>query len=102
MTLVCWNCGEKYAPDLIKMLKTYHSTRPTLTYNPDRLSIKWNNCATNDPCAICGARTDPIVGFELFERDSLALVCHQCGRKYAPELTTAVENMQPIPDDIPF
>jgi hypothetical protein len=102
MTLVCWNCGEKYAPDLIKMLKTYHSNTPKLTYNSDRLSIKWNNCATNDPCAICGARTDPIVGFELFERDSLALVCHQCGRKYAPELTTAVENMQPIPDDIPF
>lgn len=53
------------------------------TYN---LAIKFNNCASNDPCAICGARTDPSVGPELFMADSWALVCYACGEKYAPDL----------------
>ena len=51
-----------------------------------KLAIKDNNCATNDPCALCGARTDPDVGPELFMADSWALVCHECGAKYAPAL----------------
>jgi hypothetical protein len=51
-----------------------------------RLAIKLNNCATNDPCAICGDRTDPVVGPELFLEGTWALVCYECGDEYAPEL----------------
>lgn len=54
---------------------------------PVPLAIKHNNCASNDPCAICGKRTDPEVGPELFLRDSYALVCYECGMKHDPELT---------------
>jgi hypothetical protein len=50
-------------------------------------SIKYNNSATNDPCAVCGERTDPETGPELFLSDSWQLVCWGCGGKYAPELT---------------
>jgi hypothetical protein len=56
-------------------------------YDETDFSIKYNNAASNDPCEICGARTDPEVGPELFMRESWALVCYECGEKYAPELT---------------
>lgn len=46
--------------------------------------VKWNNSATNDPCAICGARTDPAVGPEVFVEGTWALVCEECARKAAP------------------
>ncbi len=49
---------------------------------PD-LSIRWNNAATNDPCAICGQRTDPEVGPELFVAGTWAHVCRACGRNHA-------------------
>ncbi len=51
------------------------------------LAIKENNCATNDPCAVCGVRTDPDTGPELFLEGTWGLVCHECGQKYAPQLT---------------
>lgn len=54
--------------------------------NTPSITIKHNNCASNDPCGICGQRTDPIVGPEFFLADSWALVCHQCAEKRAPEL----------------
>ena len=56
------------------------------------LAIKDNNCATNDPCALCGARTDPNVGPELFVADSWALVCWDCGRKHEPELVAMLQS----------
>jgi hypothetical protein len=59
--------------------------------NRARLAIKLNNCATNDPCALCGQRTDPRVGPELFIGETFALVCHQCGRENAPELMLLLE-----------
>lgn len=52
----------------------------------DRLVIKYNNAATNDPCAICGARTDSMCGPELFVDGTWELVCHECGCKFSPEL----------------
>lgn len=55
-----------------------------------RLAIKLNNIITNDPCAICGARTDPN-GIDLFLADTWELVCMECGRKHAPELTAFLE-----------
>ena len=50
------------------------------------LCVKWNNCATNDPCALCGNRTDPRVGPEIFLEGTWALVCCACQEKHAPEL----------------
>jgi hypothetical protein len=55
------------------------------------LVIGLNNTATNDPCAICGNRTDPEVGPELFLAGTEALVCHDCGRKYAPDLVDLLQ-----------
>ncbi len=55
------------------------------------LAIKFNNCATNDPCAICGAKTGPSIGYELFLADSYDLVCYECGRKHAPVLVAMLE-----------
>jgi hypothetical protein len=56
-----------------------------------RIVIKDNNCATNDPCAVCGERTDPNCGPELFLEGTWALVCHQCGKKYQPHLVEALD-----------
>ncbi len=55
------------------------------------LAIKINNSATNEPCAICGKRTEPTTGPELFKADSFELVCHNCGRLIAPELVAMLE-----------
>ncbi|TAK32624.1 MAG: hypothetical protein EPO21_14840 [Chloroflexota bacterium] len=54
---------------------------------PTDFSIKLNNCASNDPCAVCGERTDPQVGPELFLADTWRPICRRCGYKHAPELT---------------
>lgn len=51
------------------------------------LVIKLNNAAVNDPCRLCGQRTDPECGPELFLEGSWALVCYSCGERHAPELT---------------
>jgi hypothetical protein len=50
------------------------------------LEIKLNNAASNDPCEVCGARTDPETGPELFLAGSWGLVCYECGDEHAPEL----------------
>lgn len=43
-----------------------------------KIEFKHNNCATNDPCAICGERTDPLVGPEPFLEGTWELVCAKC------------------------
>jgi hypothetical protein len=48
--------------------------------------IRYNNAATNDPCAICGKRADPECGPELFLYGTLEFVCYWCGKKYDQEL----------------
>lgn len=55
-----------------------------------KLAIKNNNCATNDPCAICGRRTDPSCGPELFMADTWHLVCYHCGEEYDDILMVAL------------
>lgn len=50
------------------------------------IEIKHNNAATNDPCAVCGDRCDPIVGPEFFFKGTWALVCLGCVRTHAPWL----------------
>ena len=51
--------------------------------------IAENNCVTNDPCGLCGERTDPTGAFDLFEvkPDELPqLVCCGCARRETPRL----------------
>jgi len=62
-----------------------------MTDNKPQLAIYDNNCATNDPCAICGQRTDPEVGPELFLAGTWQLVCYDCGRQYDPELMAQLQ-----------
>jgi hypothetical protein len=54
------------------------------------LMLFWNNCATNDPCHLCGARTGPLVAWEVMTREC-SLVCDDCVREHAPELLAAKE-----------
>jgi hypothetical protein len=61
----------------------------TTRVNDFDFSLRMNNCATNDPCAICGARTDPAFGVELFcstQGEAPGLVCDTCGSRLAPTL----------------
>jgi hypothetical protein len=54
-------------------------TKPNIIIRP-------NNCATNDPCAICGQRTDPRGLFDFFLEGTVSLVCDPCVEKYNPGL----------------
>jgi len=60
------------------------------------LAIKTNNAGTNDPCIICGERTDPIVGPELFLDGTTLLVCYACGWEVDPVLTGLLESFKTI------
>lgn len=62
----------------------------------NRIVVRLNNCAANDACALCGERTDPQVGPELFLADTWKVVCRHCGKKHAPYLTELVEA---LPDE---
>ncbi len=57
-----------------------------------QLAIKENNVVTNDACAVCGDRTDPTGGVDLFASDGAALVCEwKCGKEHAPSLVALLE-----------
>lgn len=45
------------------------------------IEIKPNNCITNDPCALCGARCDPR-GHDPFMAGTWALVCDECAKAH--------------------
>lgn len=49
------------------------------------ITLKFNNCISNDPCKICGGRCDPN-GFDYFIKGTSSLVCKQCAEKRAPDL----------------
>jgi hypothetical protein len=49
------------------------------------VTLKANNCITNDPCAWCGERTDP-AGLDFFVPGTWSLVCAECARVRAPEV----------------
>lgn len=51
---------------------------------PPRIEVKHNNCMVNDPCALCGGRTDPVVGLEVFLEGTRGLVCRECARQIDP------------------
>ncbi len=50
-----------------------------------RIIISMNGVITNDPCALCGARTNPN-GIDLMLADEPALVCRDCGLAHARPL----------------
>jgi len=58
-----------------------------------RFTLRMNNAATNDPCAICGRRTDPECGVELFFATPRGprLVYDACGARLVPYLHTLRE-----------
>ncbi len=58
--------------------------------------IRYNNAATNDPCAFCGQRTDPECGPELFAAESFSLVCRDCARQHAPRLLAIRDLLQEL------
>jgi hypothetical protein len=66
------------------------------------LAIKLRNTASNDPCAVCGVRTDPETGPKLFVDGTWSLVCLECGQKHAPELTAMVLDYRRSRDMGPF
>jgi hypothetical protein len=50
-----------------------------------RVVIGLNSVITNDPCAICGKRTDPN-GIDFFLEGTRELVCNHCAQEHAPGL----------------
>ena len=62
------------------------------------LVIKYNNSATNDPCGICGDRTDPACGPEIFVEGTWATVCWPCQKKHAPGLVATIEVIRAMVD----
>ena len=49
-----------------------------------RIEVKHNGRATNDPCALCGHRTDSVVGLEVFLEGTRDVVCRECAGKIDP------------------
>jgi len=57
------------------------------------LAILVNSSANLGACAFCGMDSDPsqLGGFEIFLRDPLTWVCHDCGHDYAPNLARLLD-----------
>jgi len=60
------------------------------------LALKYNNLASNDACPICGGRTDPAVGPEVFLDATWSPVCDPCAYKHAPDLAALRDAWQVI------
>lgn len=77
-----------------------HPTKPPVVNPPPRkktvagLAIKFNNCSSSAPCAICGSTVEPEIGYELFAANSYDLVCHECGRKLEPAVVAILEGKE--------
>ena len=54
------------------------------------LSLRWNMSAIHIACPICGNQADLNEGAEIFLESAQSLVCHDCGKKYAPDLMEIV------------
>ncbi len=72
------------------------------------LAIKFNNIHAPTECALCDNVIDPEVGYCLFLRDSMELVCSECGLTLTPELAAMLgiksgeEDRAFDSDNIPF
>ncbi len=60
-----------------------------MSVNQSHFAIQMNNVAVNGICPLCGGRTDPRIGPELFLDGTW--VCWDCGHKYVPELMWMLE-----------
>lgn len=70
------------------------TTRNEVTMTVPDLCLKPNNCASNDPCAICGQRCDPDVGLEPFIAGTWNLVCHDCLTTRRPDLAAELTRVE--------
>jgi transcription elongation factor Elf1 len=64
------------------------SARAQTKIDPTRFAIRTNNL-TSEPCAICNAETATQGDVDLMLDD--ALVCAECGRRYAPLLQSLLD-----------
>lgn len=51
------------------------------------LVLKHNSNAVYAKCAICKKHTDAQIGIEIFLEETMEIVCRDCGKKYASELS---------------
>lgn len=75
---------ERWARDAKEALQSRKETM-SMPDNARFVTLKPNNTITNDPCAWCGARTDP-TGIDFFAGNSWRLVCHECAERVSPDL----------------
>ena len=54
------------------------------------LIIKLNDNPTPNDCPICGRKTNPNIGAELFLENTETVICQKCGMKYAPVLACLI------------
>ena len=81
-----WASPPRGAGPEAEGMKTFPTTRSPLL-NRTNLLLRWNIVVSNDPCEWCGERTDPVHGWDYFDRDRPgALVCDRCVQKFAPKL----------------
>jgi len=59
-------------------------------FTRDSFAIKYNNCAANGVCPICGGRTDPQIPLAVFLRENYHEICDPCAKKFAPEMAAAL------------
>ena len=59
------------------------------------LRIGYNNNRTEESCELCNVLFETQVPIELFIKDTMFVVCRQCGKKYAPILTALLDNHYP-------
>lgn len=75
------------------------SPTPTTTTYPELeetnvIEIRFNNCASNDPCGLCGAGTDPHIGPELFAEGTWKPVCHDCANRHRPDVLRDLDKIR--------
>jgi len=59
------------------------------------LRIGYNNVAVNEICPICNNLFSPDIPIDLYMKYTMDVVCRQCGKEHAPELTFLLDNHYP-------
>jgi len=82
------------APELATWIK---NERDNMIGGKD-LVIRLSNAACNGGCPVCGGRTDPQIGPEVFLRGTWQEVCHECGDRLNPALMESLRKLAPAFD----
>lgn len=103
----CPICGEPLTMDNLTLVQDNGpKVLDATTVNNPQLVIKMNNTAANDPCGICGKRTDPNIGPDIFIDGTQKPVCAECAAEHAPVLYSMValwsEQQHPADPDSTF